>query len=268
MQINHEINIDDYIDSYVVFLDILGYKNIFKLLDNKDFHDYNGINRKDTFGKIARLNSVLRAESRFIANKENHGIENINMTFVSDSIIISIPKDNNNLMLLLAEIINIQYGLLLSDGLLIRGYLASGDVYHKNGYIFGSGYIEAYEGEKRASQNNLSGIVILSQDVLNDIKEYDKQTNELKIFDTYTKENWINNDSLNYFVDFLNPNILEAAYYQGQHDLFLEHKNNLKNYVSMQPQNYANYPRISAKWEWLKKYFETLDKYFEIKLLY
>lgn len=48
-----------------------------------------------------------------------------------------------------------QYELLWGFDALVRGYITVGDVYHKNGLLFGEGYIRAFKVESEASDSKI-----------------------------------------------------------------------------------------------------------------
>ncbi|MDY0322011.1 MAG: hypothetical protein RBR23_09785 [Arcobacteraceae bacterium] len=129
----------------IAFIDILGFKNMVQSPKSKK-----------------NLDEILDILEDFSLKKHYpdsfHGLcpnsqkekddFDIKITQISDSLIISSEFT-------MAGIINLIYFShrslfrLLSRGLLCRGYITIGEVYHEKGQIIGEGYIKAYEYESK-----------------------------------------------------------------------------------------------------------------------
>ena len=133
----------DFKKSFVAFVDILGFSN--KVKD---------INFEEDFNEIAEILNALKMEANhFNANQDI--FKDLTITAISDSIIISIPYDsvNDPAITIMIYLYHLQYTLLASFKTLVRGYLTLGDIYHKDGLIFGKGYVKAYQCEQDFKNN-------------------------------------------------------------------------------------------------------------------
>lgn len=118
----------------VAYIDILGFKD---MIDNNS--------HLPVF--------ALRFIKRFINNYYHSNNEHNNevdadeflpkATMFSDSIVISQPIAEVNYLLFINLIAQLQYGLF-TKGILIRGGISCGKLYHDENYLFGKGLIKAY----------------------------------------------------------------------------------------------------------------------------
>jgi len=125
--------------SHVAFIDVLGFGQKVKNIDTKE-----------KFHEIARLLYAARHTAETY-NKAQGILSDFHFMSISDSIIISASYSDPTCTLGLIHILHeIQYELLTSGfKTLVRGYLDRGDVYNKDGFLFGNGYINAYLGEQQ-----------------------------------------------------------------------------------------------------------------------
>lgn len=140
MPINLDAEIDiTYKESYVAFLDVLGFKNMVFSGDNKKLKQYFGV-----------VNSVIDYLKNIEAKR------NIGSIIISDSIILTVPhgrnKDENieRLRSLCIAVGLIQQNLALKD-IWLRGAISSGKTYFNsdNNQIVGPAYINAYLLEEK-----------------------------------------------------------------------------------------------------------------------
>ena len=124
----------DYDELYVAFVDILG----FSALTFKSDRD-------------SRI-KLQRCIDRIDKLAEHFEVGRLKMLFISDAIILSIPKDENSLAPLCQLIDGIQ-NILLRIGLVSRGAISMGEakISSSDIKIFGPAYIQAFELEKRAA---------------------------------------------------------------------------------------------------------------------
>lgn len=127
---------DNFKDSLVAFIDILGF----------DFRVRN-IGKREKFSDIADLLETIKRTADKISQSE--GLLNaFNITAISDSVIGTVPYNDLSCTYGMLMILHdMQYGLLAIKKTLIRGYITRGSVYHQDGFLFGAGYSEAYKGE-------------------------------------------------------------------------------------------------------------------------
>jgi hypothetical protein len=132
----------EYRNSYVAFLDILGFKKlVFSNLESD----------KD---KIEKYFKIIEDEIKNLKTTQIQ--EQINYIVISDSIIITVEqsedKNNNieNLRQLCIAVGKIQYRLALNN-LWLRGGISSGETYinQDDKQIVGKGYINAYQLEEK-----------------------------------------------------------------------------------------------------------------------
>lgn len=228
----------EYIDSYVACLDILAFKTIIRERSAQDIKTiYNEIRMVDTlFCGTELLNSVPQ-EVR----------ENLKMTFLSDSIIISITKDINLAFYgLLLFCMLIQHKLLgLRTPILCRGAICVGDFYRcfdketDASIIFGSCLNEAYLLQEEVAIYPR----IIIQDVLFDLEKKKLPKNELAIVNTFTKRS----EDAYWFVDYLKFRMIFLW------DGFVD-KLSIKKFIKTQLLENHN-ERIKQKYLWLKEYY-------------
>ncbi|MDD2888747.1 MAG: hypothetical protein PHY66_13175 [Aliarcobacter sp.] len=127
------------------FIDILGFKNMVQSPKNKK-------NLEEILDILEDFSLKKHYPHSFHSlcpnsQKEKHDFD-IKITQISDSLIISSEFT-------IAGMMNLIYFChrslfrLLSRGLLCRGYITIGQVYHEKGQIIGEGYIKAYEYESK-----------------------------------------------------------------------------------------------------------------------
>jgi|GEM_PF-1353248 len=121
---------------YCAFLDILGYKE--KL--NQFFE-----NKYNLYGRFERAMSSAGAE---IGKEYSSGI---NTYAFSDSIIITVPERENNLILLI-DYVSVIAAYFSYEGLFIRGGISSGKLVEDREipFLASEGLVKAYELEKQA----------------------------------------------------------------------------------------------------------------------
>ncbi len=138
MNMNYDIpKYKEYTDCMVAFIDILGFDSRVR-----------NINSEEDFFEIGKLLYALMETERGY-NADKTIFENLTITAISDSIIITMPyHDRNCAMAITIVLKKLQYKLIsTSFATLLRGYLTRGHVYHKDRIIFGKGYSEAYRKE-------------------------------------------------------------------------------------------------------------------------
>ncbi|ACL77447.1 hypothetical protein [Ruminiclostridium cellulolyticum] len=122
-----------YENRLVLFLDILGFKNLIN------------ISCKNT----NVLNNIYQAVYE-IQNYENKSgkISSREVTTFSDSIVISYPIHNSMFMRVFQEIRDLVL-ILLKYGFVCRGGVGIGELYHKDSVVFGPAMVKAYELESK-----------------------------------------------------------------------------------------------------------------------
>ena len=238
---------NDFKDSLVAFIDILGFNE--KVLN---------INSENEFSYISNLLYSLQETAKNYS-EDNNIFNEYEITAISDSLIISVPYNNPICTYgMLVILHNLQYELLATNfKTLIRGYIARGKVYHKNGLIFGEGYSKAYEGER-----TILGAprIVLDQIIVQEGKKTiasNKNKNNLSAFD-YILEDKLDG---NYFIDYLNPIGRQLGLSKIQ---LLEERNSIKLFIEASLIEFSNNEKIKSKYEWLENYFCNCEKYYTL----
>lgn len=208
----------NYGNHIVAFIDILGFKSIVEESSTD----------KAVFDTILNSLKTLEQHVEYNAGKAAHRQSVFKMTQFSDSIVISRPNTEDALFFMIMDL-NFLQNVLAKSGVLIRGGVSYGSLYHENNICFGPAFVKAYELE---SKHAIYPRIIIDPDIINDdvdknyIKQYHKYTQQdgsehieekktdpsfiHALFQTILKQD---KDGF-YFVDFLNtfvqPDTIEA----------------------------------------------------------
>ena len=237
---------DDYIDCMVAFVDILGFDSIVR-----------NIQSEDDFNKISKLLYNLRETAKHF-DAEDTLFHNLNVTAISDSIILTMPvQDPISSPTTLAYLLHfIQYMLLESYGKLIRGYMTRGPVYHKEAIIFGKGYSEAVGKEKEIGH---APRIVVDPSLVKEAKT--AILNAKKTFYDHIL-NFVMEDSCDgcYFFDYLKPVGIQATIEKEQ---LVSQREKIKIFIQNQLIAYRDNEKILRKYNWLNNYFLLTKHYYE-----
>ncbi|MEM6724687.1 MAG: hypothetical protein AAF598_11650 [Bacteroidota bacterium] len=127
----------------VLFLDILGFKNIIDQTEHK---------HQDLPEQIARLYETLTAMRRYLSESgDQRYVPSLQLTQFSDAILVSFREDEESQVLqTLHKVQNLLVKLLLR-GIICRGGIAYGKLIHDGNLTFGPALIDAYETESQAA---------------------------------------------------------------------------------------------------------------------
>lgn len=135
---------NEYEQRYVAFLDVLGFKAI---VQNRS-SDWIKLNIYD---EVRRIHVLFQTDlySRMLPESTYKKLE---FVFISDSIIISIPKKfDRALEVIIAACLFLQKVFLSkTNTILLRGAISQGDYFHFEQITFGQALVDAYIEEKRA----------------------------------------------------------------------------------------------------------------------
>lgn len=229
-------------ESIVAFIDILGFSNLVER-----------ISESDSFEAILEPLKLIQNEVDRI-NKEETYFSNFQLLAVSDCIIISVPLSNQIATIGTLKLIRLfQFGLLSNYGLTIRGYISKGRHYQNNNIIFGPAYINAYRNEQKLHFPYVVVDPLIIKEANEAIKSmpYGYKT----IFDELKCEKGI------YFVDYLNPKWLDLAL--PKEDLNREVKR-IQQLVQNRLIEYRSNLKIVKKYQWLEKYIQDSLHYFDL----
>jgi hypothetical protein len=149
---------DIYVDKYVVFLDLLGFKSKVKDADT------NPEVRKELLNVLGTLRDTL-------CNNDRLGMR---FTHFSDCIIFTANRSSEGLWEIL-ESINVLTVNLLNYDFLVRGGLAVGGAHHDENFVYGLAVNRAYEIE---SKDAVFPMTLVSNEVIADAKAYGTQFDE------------------------------------------------------------------------------------------
>lgn len=142
----------NYQDRVVIFIDILGFKELLNETTDKEGNDNEkGINKltqayksiRDVWDldKVASDSSILKKTSK----------QDKQITIFSDCIVISFPaKEKSEIFYTLLEV-KWMILRLISQGILCRGAISYGKLLHNDKFIFGPALVEAYILESKAA---------------------------------------------------------------------------------------------------------------------
>ena len=132
MQVEHKVN---YTEKIVAFIDILGFKNIVSssLLQFPEVHKC--------------LNYALK-EMKHIEKQEKNTKSDLEVSMFSDSIVLSAEKEN---LFSLVWTVGWLQAKLLCVGILMRGGISFGLLHHRDGILYGEGFLSAINLEKKAA---------------------------------------------------------------------------------------------------------------------
>jgi hypothetical protein len=194
---NFEFEIEDkgYGNYVIAFIDILGFSSIVQ----------KSITEKDFFNKILHATKLIEHIVNHNNSKKESEGRTTEMTQFSDSMVISRPyNDIHDFWHLIMDLDLVQKSIASEVGIMIRGGVTIGPLYHKEAISFGPAFINAYhlESKKAIYPRIIIDPRILEKtgDTINDIFiDLFKQSNLKKDNDGY------------YFIDFLGGNFAGAS---------------------------------------------------------
>lgn len=154
---------DVYADKYVVFLDLLGFK------DKVTGADESPTVRQELLGILDILQNTL-------CDDDN---TKMRFTHFSDCIIFSASRTAEGLWQVFTSIEMLACNLLNYD-FLVRGGLVAGGIHHDKDFVYGSAVSRAYELERNANDPT----ILVSDEVVADTKIYGAQFSDFLIQDT------------------------------------------------------------------------------------
>lgn len=164
-----------YKQSIVVFLDILGFK--------RKVASKNNTNIKQVFNILTYTQAwdTKDGKNLFIESKDfcaetyvdwtkisfDEIQQQLQITYFSDSLVITLPYEKSNLntrLFLIIRSLAYLMSKLSASNYFVRGSIVTGKMFHKSNMFFGPAFLEAYKLE---SENAIYPRVILSQDLTN-----------------------------------------------------------------------------------------------------
>jgi len=182
-------------DGFVLFLDILGFKNKVKNIKlDKELHN------------IIKLLTDMEKSARSLT-KADGWIVDLKVVTFSDSVIITIPYNSCKngayvgCKVAMSAGAHYQSGLI-KRGYLTRGYLVWGKYFHKKNILVGAGLIEAYENERDMGNMPFIGV---HEKIIEETKRQQATTPNSNIY--LSVFDWTIQYKEKYVVDYLNKKI-------------------------------------------------------------
>ncbi len=128
----------NYEQSTVAFIDILGFKNA---LEDES-------RARDILDTLSEVQEEITKHYSELSKTRFKGMETEIMAF-SDSIVFS----GSETLAIIVSLKALRFSqLLIKKGFLCRGAIVCGNLYHKNGILFGNSFVRAYEDEKNLAK--------------------------------------------------------------------------------------------------------------------
>lgn len=228
-----------YEERVVVFIDILGFRELIRKTVQDASHYANIKNA------LNMISSTKEENDHGILAEKEIGKE---VTVFSDSIVVSYPVSLlGSVFYLLLDIVHLQLEML-RFGILMRGGMTVGKLYHNDNIVYGPAMIEAYELESKVA---VYPRVLVSKMALETATKFPLNPPE---------------DELKYVIDLLHEDFDSQLYvnfmsqWQEVDDSvdYLKALLNIKNVIEGALKEYEAKPSILVKYEWLKKYYTSV----------
>jgi hypothetical protein len=229
----------EYRHSFVAFLDLLGFSvEVREVVDEAAFR------------RVSEVVYTLKKEADAMS-RAGGVLGELNASAVSDSVIFTLPLTAPKAAYaFIATIHQLQYNLIAPPFFRpIRGFIAEGLVYHKDGILFGPGYMDAYLGEK-----HLKGPprVVVAPAIIERAQAVIAAQGEgpggTTIFE-YLAQDPV--DAL-YFIDYLNPT--GAIAMTPEIDIQGEHAQ-IGQFIRASIARFSDDESVASKYRWLEAYW-------------
>lgn len=237
----------NYENRYVIFLDILGFKNMVMKSENNP-------NLLEKINKILNRIQEIKTDDVLLTKSDRQ------VSIFSDSIIISYSSIKPGIVYPILEDIIYLCIEFSYENIWIRGGISFGKLYHKGDKCFGPALINATNLESKHAKY---ARVVVDTDFLVttianppksfSIKEYKNGIMDLLKKDSSDNVYYLNFlDSIPYTLD--NPDDIETIFFK------------IKNNITQSLISYKNNTEILEKYEWMKNYYnETVEKNFSVE---
>jgi hypothetical protein len=237
---------NNYENRIVLFLDILGFKKIIAETETKGQE-----NIKQTKFLIETIKEMKEAVNLTSENSTK------NVTQFSDSIVVSFTENDQNEIPRLFFDLQRLIAKLLGRGILCRGAISYGKLYHKNDLVFGPALVDAYETESQAA---LYPRIILDQSLL-DIMKYhysleNKHSYRKVRFDSDVQSYLKIDSDDKFYIDYFTGSMMFFA----QNELNRVYKDLRK--IITNGLRFKN-PGIRIKYNWMKNKYNKLPEFLE-----
>ncbi|GBG13144.1 DNA primase [Novimethylophilus kurashikiensis] len=223
----------------VAFIDILGWS---KAVNSS------AKNGADTVKALGQALIPLKAFTNFIGTLESIMPEtgwpgDPVMSHFSDSVVLTVKDDVIGRQHLL-QALHALSASMIRHGFLLRGGIARGDVYHRNGIIFGPAFIEAHLLEKDIA---FYPRIILSPELSQETEGWRGVIDQ-----PWRKDS----DGLTFF-NFLPP-FYNNQFLKDNSELWQSQLIPIRTLIIDQVSRHRNDKNIYSKYQWLAKYFDDI----------
>ena len=143
------------VDKFIVFLDVLGWKSFVRKTEEE-----NNLSVRKAVDILQLIEKVLNTKKDMCskdgpdicreAPKKQNDVD-FCFTMSSDSVVISTEVSQAGLINLLHCCHAIYFSLIMRKGLMCRGYIVQGPIYHTEDHCLGTGLGDTVDGEKQVS---------------------------------------------------------------------------------------------------------------------
>lgn len=213
-------NENGYIDCYVAFLDILGFK---EFVNRSEFTDVHGL-----YESISNVieNAASHSKSKYL---KYDVLKNIRFHVISDTIVIYIPKHEKYSLYALIFLTNTMISnLLLYKPILIRGGISAGRFYDDGKFLFGSALNNAATLENKAIYPR----ILIDKDVYDNYKRDFRMREDRAVYEDLEEKQgkFVISDP---FVKDSNFYILNYINYFLTRICYIHEKTNVENIISV-----------------------------------
>ncbi len=228
----------EYQNRVVFFFDILGFRDLIEKESNTKGFDCTDIFQLFDFIKKFYQDEI---DDKYSATKQ--------ITFFSDCVIISFVE--NEIDQVFKTVCDIQILLvnLILKGIVMRGAISYGKLFHDENYLFGPAFIEAYLIEKDKAKNPRivcdNSILVLSQKG----KSLNSAKQDLEVFTEIVKKD---EDGF-WYIDYID----------GIQSLFNDNYEHINYLITLRKFivdriNVAAIPSVKEKYLWMKSKFNSI----------
>lgn len=232
-----------YEERVVAFVDILGFSAMICETEK---------NSKEIIEDSNKIRSVLQDIKDYQRNNEDNNYKEMGseVTIFSDSIVISKSMDwkYGDVFHTVLDMLHLQMDLL-SKGILLRGGITVGNLYHRDNIVFGPAMIEAYKMESECAKYPR---IIVDENIYERAKKNcpEQNTEEMEI--EYIDELLYKDvDDGRLFINYIgNVSEFDCA---DDHSIYLSQVRELIIDGLKKSEG-----KVLDKYEWMKKYFNSL----------
>lgn len=230
-----------YCERYVLFLDILGFKEIVKEIEDDEANGAGKLNI------IKRLLQEIKLEGQISNDTSKMAADEARYTLFSDCLVVSTKAHDGGLKSMLARASGLPMRWM-KKGIFFRGAIAKGLLWHDEIHLIGSGLNRAYEMESRLARYPR---VLVDDEVIEDTQNLDG-----------TLKSWVENTCLRdvdglYCLTPFDPYQASGRDAQGVH--FAEDHLQAVHQHIQNAYDQAEDREIKAKYYWLGRQFNEVQ---------